>query len=756
MFKKLLIILAFCFVSHVEAQTTYAEYYRPQFHLSPQWGGMGDPNGMIFFDGKYHLMWWGHALSDDLVHWVEYTNFAMHGGPSGFGYWSGSVVVDADNTAGFNTSEDTAMVAIYTMHYDNTAYEKVGISSSLNHVGFQYYEGNPVINVDQTNFRDPSVFWHEDTQRWIMVIAKALDRTVEFYASTDLKNWEYLSSFNNRGGKDQVWETPDLIQLPLNDEQSNKKWVLTCGMGPNRMQYWVGDFDGSTFILDSLDNLYTGKQVPGDVFANFEGDSYTGWQISGDAFGTGPSIGPLPNQMEINGYLGNSFVNSFNNGDATIGKMVSPDFIIEKRHINFLIGGGSSNLLKINLYVNGSVVASTSAPQNQETFRWDGWDVSQWIGQTAHIEIVDDATGSWGHILVDQIMFSDVMYDTHTENANWVDWGRDFYAARAYRNYSNNNIDRTVWIAWLGNWTYARNVPTTPWHGSESIPRSLNLINQGKGYQLIQHPIEELNTLHDEYFSMTNTVVNGTVPVDGFKPEWNVYELKISFKINSKDQVFGINLAEDDSDKKLVIGYDAGTSKLFIDRRKAGTVNFSQAFPTIMYASTPIPEDSILDLHIFMDQSSVEVFANNYQTVMTALVFTKPSTVGISLFAENEEATVLNFEAWKMNSIWGITPDQLPNAVPESEVPDEGLIIFPNPLKTGDILTFRTDNQVLISNGLVQLTDLYGRVVYNQTLTNTYLSDISITGLPAILTKGQYIMRLQSESLNLVEKLIIQ
>ncbi|MBK7214022.1 MAG: glycoside hydrolase family 32 protein [Bacteroidales bacterium] len=449
--QKLLIAVLLSFASLIsEAQVQYAEYYRPQYHLSPQWGGMGDPNGMIYFDGKYHLMWWGHALSDDLVHWVEYSNFAMHGGPGGFGYWSGSVVADIENTAGFNTDQDTALVAVYTMHYDGTAYEKVGISSSLNHIGFDYYEGNPVINVDQKDFRDPSVFWHEPTQRWIMVIAKAIDRKIEFYSSQDMKSWQFLSSFNNRGARDQVWETPDLIQLPLNGDPGNVKWVLTCGMGPNRIQYWVGDFDGANFVLDSLDNLYTCSQVPGEVFESFEGNDYGNWQSTGEAFGTAPSTGTLPNQQTVSGFAGKSFINTYLNGDISTGTLTSPEFQINHRFINFMIGGGMSSKLRLNLIINNSIVAFATSLFNQEILRWDGWDVSQYLGQTAHLEITDQETGGWGHILVDQITFSDVLYNTHIEHANWADWGTDFYAARSYRNYSPNPNDRTVWIAWLG------------------------------------------------------------------------------------------------------------------------------------------------------------------------------------------------------------------------------------------------------------------------------------------------------------------
>ncbi|NVO19942.1 MAG: GH32 C-terminal domain-containing protein [Bacteroidetes bacterium] len=757
MLKKLLIVLVMSMALRMEAQVLHAEYYRPQYHLSPDWGWMGDPNGMIYFDGKYHLMWWGHALSEDLVHWVQYTDNAMHGGPSGFGYWSGSVVADPENTAGFNTANDTALVAIYTMHYNTTAFEKVGISSSLNHIGFDYYAGNPVINIDQKDFRDPSVFWHEPTHRWIMVIAMAVDRKIDIYSSPDLKTWEYMSSFNNRGGKDQVWETPDLIQLPLNDNPSDMKWVMTCGMGPNKIQYWVGNFDGTSFQLDSLDNLNTGSQVPGEVFANFDGSGFENWQVTGTAFGTGPSSGTLPNQQEVKGFIGNGLVNSFHDGDATTGTLTSPDFQIQKRFINFLIGGGMSSALGIRLYVDGAVVASGKSLQNQETLRWEGWDVTQWQGKTAHIEIVDNETGGWGHILIDQIVFSDVLYNTHFEHGNWADWGKDFYAARSYRNYSSNPQDRNVWIAWMGNWAYANDIPTAPWKGSESIPRSLHLVNQGNGYQLLQYPIEEFQTLRQDPFSMTNTVVDGITSVTGFDPKWNVFEIKASFRIDSKNQVFGINLAENNLiDNRLIIGYNSGTSQLFIDRRKAGLVQFNSGFPSVIYAPTPVPVDSILDLDIFMDQSSVEVFANKNQTVMSALVFTKPSTTGISLFSENGPTTLLDFEAWKMNSIWGITPDQLPNSIHETKDSGSKGMIFPNPVRNGETLSFKSDTNPFVENGAIEVFDLYGKSVLKQELKKSYLNEIRIEGLASELNPGQYALHVQSEKLNLVSKLIIQ
>lgn len=650
--NKLLAVLVFIVLSNTPIYSRgYLEDYRPQYHLTPYQGWMGDPVGTIFYDNLYHLMWWGHATSYDLVYWNEH-NYALQGGPAGFDYYSGSVVFDKTNSAGFNNGNDTAMVAVYTMHYSD-GIEKVGISSSLNYLDFQYYSGNPVISTDQFDFRDPTVFWHTETSRWIMAITKTVDRNIEFYYSTDLKNWAFLSSFNTKGAKENIWEVPDLFQLPLNNDPNNKKWVLTCSMGPNRMQYWVGDFNGSTFTLDSLDNTNTGKHVTGNILQDFEGADFGTWTVSGSAFGTTPASGTLPGQQKVSGYIGQSCLNSFHGGDITTGKLISPAFTIEKPYINFLLGGGNGESVHIDLYVDGILKNITRADKNQETLRWKSWDVSGDLGKSATIEIVDDATGSWGHILVDHIVCSDVFYFTNLENANWVDWGKDYYAARSYRNFSSNPSDKTYWIGWMGNWDYAQDVPTSPWQGNQSIPRELELkYSDTKGYQLIQKPLQGLEKLRQGNFNFQNQQVTGEQEVTGFNQNSNIYELKVRFQIDSRNQIFGLNLADDGAGNKLVVGYDTKSSTLFVDRRNAGITNFNAAFPSIVYAPTPFPDDNTIDLHIFMDQSSVEVFANDYQTCLSDLVFTHAEDHKISLFSVDYPVTVLDFEAWEMKSIW--------------------------------------------------------------------------------------------------------
>ena len=243
----------------------HLEDYRPAYHFSPKNGWMNDPNGMVYVDGTYHLffqhnpddtkwgpMHWGHATSTDLVHWEE-QEIALF--PDSLGtIFSGSAVIDKDNTAGFG---ENALVAIYTNHsheIEDTGtglHETQSIAYSLDQgKTWTKYEGNPILpNPGIWDFRDPKVMWHDESAQWIMTLATK--QSITFYASKDLKEWERLSEFGEGiGAHGGVWECPDL--LPFSTAEG-KKWVLLVSInpgGPNTgsaTQYFVGDFDGKTF-----------------------------------------------------------------------------------------------------------------------------------------------------------------------------------------------------------------------------------------------------------------------------------------------------------------------------------------------------------------------------------------------------------------------------------------------------------------------------------------------------------------------------
>ncbi|MBD0376704.1 MAG: glycoside hydrolase family 32 protein [Bacteroidota bacterium] len=279
---KYLIAIGFLVASaNVKSQnnqpTFYDEPHRPQIHFSPKEKWMNDPNGMVYYKDVYHLfyqyypggtvwgpMHWGHATSKDLVHWQELP-IALY--PDSLGYiFSGSAVVDVNNTAGFGKDGKVPLIAIFT-HHDPKG-EKAGkndfqyqsIAYSLDEgKTWTTYAGNPVVkNPGIRDFRDPKVTWHEQTKKWIMTLATK-DR-VTFYSSPNLKDWTKESEFGEKvGAHGGVWECPDLISL---DYKGEKVWVLFVSInpgGPNggsATQYFTGKFDGKTFTPSQTDTRW--------------------------------------------------------------------------------------------------------------------------------------------------------------------------------------------------------------------------------------------------------------------------------------------------------------------------------------------------------------------------------------------------------------------------------------------------------------------------------------------------------------------
>lgn len=252
-------------LSNVFDMTNF-EKFRPVYHHTPAYGWMNDPNGMFYKDGVYHLyyqynpygsvwgnMTWGHSTSRDLVHWTyEGTPIV----PDAWGaIFSGSCVVDHENTAGFGKG---AVVAFYTSA-KSTPWGDVQSQSMAysldNGKTFTKYEGNPILTSSERDFRDPKVFWYAPGKHWVMMLA--VGQYMEIYSSVNLKDWKKESEFGAmQGAHGGVWECPDLVELPIEGTRQ-KKWVLICNLNPggpfggSAAQYFVGSFDGKTFVNES-------------------------------------------------------------------------------------------------------------------------------------------------------------------------------------------------------------------------------------------------------------------------------------------------------------------------------------------------------------------------------------------------------------------------------------------------------------------------------------------------------------------------
>ena len=240
--------------------TQNRERFRPEFHHTPAYGWMNDPNGMFYLDGVYHLyyqwnpygstwenMTWGHSTSKDLVNWTAEKPVLF---PDALGaIFSGSCVVDKNNTAGFGKN---AIVAFYTSAGRNQV-QSMAYSTDGGYT-FTKYDQNPVLIGDCPDFRDPKVFWNSEAGFWNMILAAGQEMRI--YSSKNLKEWKFESSFGaGYGAHGGVWECPDLMKI-------DNKWVLICNINPGGIfggsatQYFVGDFDGKRFTTNQKATLW--------------------------------------------------------------------------------------------------------------------------------------------------------------------------------------------------------------------------------------------------------------------------------------------------------------------------------------------------------------------------------------------------------------------------------------------------------------------------------------------------------------------
>ncbi len=519
-----------------------SEQYRPLIHYSPTKNWMNDPNGLVFYKGVYHLyyqynpfgntwgnMSWGHATSTDLLHWTEQPLAIPQDADADI--FSGSIVVDHDNTSGFGTTENPPLVAMYTTAYHTGEQAQSLAYSTDAGQTWTKYAGNPVLDRNSNNFRDPHVFWYNggspENSYWVVVTVEALDHKVLIYKSTDLKTWTPLSTFGPANATGGQWECPDLFPIAVDGDPNNIKWVMVVNINPGAVgggsggQYFVGDFDGTTFTSEST----VGSDTPpaGTTLAGFDDGTFNGWTVNNEPgnwkngpFGDAPATGALDGQSPVTGFSGTGLINSFNDHDWPMGTMQSPEFTIDQDYINFLVGGGNhpwqngtssqgvdpdgmvfndfettdwgnwaatgdlagagpttgavngqlpvtgfrgSRLLNtflagdgttgtvtspeftinspaidfmiaggkhpssepnptsFNLVVGGQIVRSATGNES-ETPTWQGWDLTDLQGQQATLQVVDNNTGGWGHLLLDQITFADKQVTTFADFEN--------------------------------------------------------------------------------------------------------------------------------------------------------------------------------------------------------------------------------------------------------------------------------------------------------------------------------------------------
>jgi fructan beta-fructosidase len=277
----------------------YNQPYRPQVHFSPRSNWTNDPNGLVYFHGEYHLffqynpfgdkwghMSWGHAVSRDLLHWQELPVAIPE--QDGIMIFTGSVVVDHENTSGLCSPGIACLVAIYTGHSETLHRQTQNLAYSLDDGRtWMKYKSNPVLDLHLADFRDPSVSWDENAHHWVMAVSLPKEHKVRFYSSPNLKQWTLLSDFGPAGDTAGDWECPDLLRIPSASGRESI-WALKVGLSPGAPQggsgeqYFLGSFDGKSF---------TSSHEPGSHgWTNYGKDDYCAISFNGLPKGQPPVL----------------------------------------------------------------------------------------------------------------------------------------------------------------------------------------------------------------------------------------------------------------------------------------------------------------------------------------------------------------------------------------------------------------------------------------------------------------------------------
>jgi sucrose-6-phosphate hydrolase SacC (GH32 family) len=511
-----------------------------------------------------------------------------------------------------------------------------------------------------------------------MTVAWPVPRKVRFYASPNLKDWTHLSDFGPAGSTRGIWECPDLFPIAAEagntivnrkSKIENDRWVLIVNVGSGApaggsgCQYFVGHFDGKQFTLDPSYPKPQPEVVPeGRLLADFEGDGYGDWRATGKAFGLAPARGKIGGQQNVDGFRGRGLVNTYLDGDKSEGTLTSPEFEITHDHLSFLIGGGNhAGRTCLNLLLDGRA-ARTATGDAAERLAWKSWDVREFHGRKAAIEIVDRHTGGWGHVNVDHILLADAPARPATQPALWADFGPDFYAAVSWSDVPKRD-GRRLWLGWMSNWQYANDVPTSPWRSAMSVPRELALRATPDGLRLVQQPVRELATLRGPRHRLRNATLQEANqwlrarPIGG-----SLLEIAVEFEITPpaprlgkmlpSTNTFGLVLPTGAGEQTRIV-CDAGRGVVQLDRARAGRADFHSRFAGVHTGPLKV-RDGRVKLRVLVDTSSVEVFAQDGETVLTGLVLPHPPRARPEFFHAGDAPPpkIKSLEAWVLRSAW--------------------------------------------------------------------------------------------------------
>ncbi|HEY4153125.1 MAG TPA: GH32 C-terminal domain-containing protein [Pseudolysinimonas sp.] len=289
----------------------------------------------------------------------------------------------------------------------------------------------------------------------------------------------------------------------------------------------------------------------------------------------------------------------------------------------------------VDLVVDGQVVRSATG-HNAESLDWTSWNVSDLRGKHAQIEAVDDNTGGWGHLNLDQVMVSDTAAQTRLRSYGWIDWGRDYYASNTFNDVADG---KRIAIGWMNNWDYGGDIPTTPWRSAMSLPRELTLQTVDGTPKLVQavvFQVDELAKTYAQYQASNVAIPEGTHALPD-SASGNVIKIDAVFSPGTAQQFGVVVSGSSDGTQGTPVGYDTTTGTVVVDRTHSGNVSFNQTFPSVESAPVTLKNGKI-ELELYVDRSSVETFAQGGIASITDQIFPDESSQTVSLYAEGGTA----------------------------------------------------------------------------------------------------------------------
>lgn len=346
----------------------------------------------------------------------------------------------------------------------------------------------------------------------------------------------------------------------------------------------------------------------------------------------------LPGQQPVSGFHGRGLVNSFHSGDRAQGTLTSPLFEITAGYISFLINGGAHAETRVDLRVDGKVVR-TAKGREREQLAWQSWDVRELRGKRADIQVVDRHTGGWGHINLDHILLADDPARPAADTALWADYGADFYAGVSWSDVPKSD-GRRVWLGWMSNWQYAEKVPTHPWRSAMSVPRELTLRRTRPGLRLVQTPVAELQKLRQPAARIFSggTFAEAAAWLAGQKDLPALLDAELTFTHITAKSAFTLRL-ETGADEATSILIDGTSAILTVDRARSGKTDFHREFAGRHEAPLRIIDGQVT-LRLLVDTSSLELFAQKGETVLTDLIFPAAGARTLSLTTEGDAPAV--------------------------------------------------------------------------------------------------------------------